>query len=442
MFRFFACLSILFASAHLSAKEPARPRLQPKMSYLENDRVKLGLDLAVGGAITYLSVAGKDANIVNNWDWGRQIQMSHYAGPVPFAVGDKRPAEHWKHLGWNPVQAGDDFRHPSKVLETKNDGKELYVKCAPMQWPLDNVTADCVFESWLTLDGPTVNVRSKITLHREDKTFHPARTQELPAVYVNAPYHRLFTCQGGRKLTRVTYTPTVAAPWTSWFAAECWAALVNDDDFGLGVCHPGCHTFSGGFAGKPGRGGTHDPSAGYIAPNMAEHLDHHGEYEFTYFLIVGTLADIRAEAVKRFPKPTAPNWAFAKDRQHWTLANAADAGWPITGELVVDLSRPDPQLVSPAICWPADDAPAFHISAAFRGKNAAAQLFWSTAEKPGFAEERSVKFAFDSGTASECSVKLKGLPEWKGTITGLRLDPAPGGEKGASIRVKGIGLGK
>ncbi|WP_020468584.1 hypothetical protein [Zavarzinella formosa] len=448
MGRFLMLAGILFSAGLLTAKEPAQPRHEPKPSFLANDQIKLGVDLNVGGAITYLSVAGRDDNIVNNWDWGRQIQMSHYAGPVPFVVGDKKPADHWKHLGWNPVQAGDDFRNPSKVWDSRNDGKEIYVKCAPMQWPLNNVPADCTFESWISLEGSTAKVRSKITLNREDKTFYPARMQELPAVYVNAPYHRLMTCKGEKpqtneKLSQITYVPTRDQPWTSWFAGECWAALVNDDDFGLGVCHPGCHRFSGGFAGKPGPGGTHDSSTGYLAPNFVEHLDHHGEYEFTYFLIVGKLADIRTEALKRLPKPAIPSWTFTKDRQNWYYLNARDSGWPIQNGLAVELSKEDPQLISPTFCVPAADVPMFRLAAAFKGKEPKAQLFWATHEKPGFAEARSLTFLLNpDGEYRDYAIKLAGHPEWKGTITDLRFDPTPSGAERTSIKIKSMALGK
>ena len=418
------------------------------MSYLANEQIKIGVDLNVGGAITYLSVAGRDDNMVNNWDWGRQIQMSHYAGPVPFEVGNKKSAAHWKHLGWNPVQAGDDFRHPSRVLDSRNDGKEIYVKCVPMQWPLDNVPADCEFEMWISLDGPVAKVRGKITLAREDKTFYPARMQELPAVYLNSPYHRLFTHQGpaprtGEKATLVTYKPTPEQPWTSWFAGESWAALVNDDDFGVGVCHPGCHRFSGGFAGKPGPGGTNDINTGYLAPNRIEHLDHHGESEFNCFLIVGKLPAIRTEALKRLPKPTLPAWEFKNDRQGWHLMNAVDTGWPIRGEWNIELSKDDPQLVSATFCQNAAEAPLFHLNAAYRGKPATAQLFWSTHEQPGLAEERSVRFELNNdGEYHEYAIKVSKNKQWRGVITDLRYDPAPSGEKGTGIRIKSIRLGK
>lgn len=54
------------------------------MAYLENSRLKLGVDLSLGGAVTYLSdEANGGKNMINSYDWGRQIQMSYYSGPRP-----------------------------------------------------------------------------------------------------------------------------------------------------------------------------------------------------------------------------------------------------------------------------------------------------------------------------------------------------------------------
>ena len=83
---------------------------EPRMSFLENGSIKVGVDLDLGGAITWLSKAD-GVNRVNNFDHGRQIQLSYFSGPVPFETPDQKPSDHWRHLGWNPIQAGDDFRN-------------------------------------------------------------------------------------------------------------------------------------------------------------------------------------------------------------------------------------------------------------------------------------------------------------------------------------------
>src|SRR5438105_2744667 len=45
------------------------------LSIVDNGVVRLGVDLNAGGAVTYLSKSAEDNNIINSWDWGRQVQM-------------------------------------------------------------------------------------------------------------------------------------------------------------------------------------------------------------------------------------------------------------------------------------------------------------------------------------------------------------------------------
>ena len=101
------------------------------MEYIENDFVKLGVDLRLGGAITVLIDKQRDdRNLINSHDWGRQVQMSFYSGPNPFIPPNgKQPSETWAKLGWNPIQSGDTGGNRSETLESSNDGESIYVKC-------------------------------------------------------------------------------------------------------------------------------------------------------------------------------------------------------------------------------------------------------------------------------------------------------------------------
>ena len=75
------------------------------MSYLDNGVIKIGINLDIGGAITYLSPSGSKENAINSHDWGRQIQMSFYSGPNPYQPEGTEVRESWKFLGWNPIQS-------------------------------------------------------------------------------------------------------------------------------------------------------------------------------------------------------------------------------------------------------------------------------------------------------------------------------------------------
>jgi hypothetical protein len=447
VFPIFALLLVL-PLARVSYAGPRDAGHVAHMDYLDNGVIRVGVDLNLGGAIVYLSPSprtGAERNVINSWDWGRQVQMSYYSGPVPFVVDGKHPAPNWAGLGWNPIQAGDDFGHGSKTVEHTNDGKTLYVKCVPMQWPLDNVPGECTFESWLTLNGPVVQARCRLNNDRSDHIQYPGCTQELPAVYTNGPYYKLMTYAGDKPfaneaLTRIEHRlGENGVPWAGWTATENWAALVGDDDWGVGVYNPGCYAFSGGFAGNPGAGGEHEGPTGYIAPNRVEVLDHDIRHEYSYELILGPLDDIRRHVYQVAARPGPPGWRFTDDRQGWSYVNAVDTGWPTKGELKVLLERDDPQMTGPRSFWQAADAPTLRIDAALHSSKKAAQVFWATLAEPKFNQERCLSFDMTPDNEfHNYEVRLSGSPAYKGAITQLRFDPIPSGAKGDWVRVKSI----
>ena len=370
--------------------------------------------------------------------------MSCYSGPVPFSMPGKEPKPEWKFIGWNPIQSGDAFGHASRVLEHSNDDKHIYVKCVPMHWPLDNVPGECTYESWLELDGPAVRARCRIVNARPDHTQYAARRQELPAVYTNGPWYRLMTYAGDRpftggELTRVEKKPGDRGPWSRWTATESWAALVDDEGFGIGVFAPGVCDFTGGFAGKPGKGGPADDPTGYIAPSPREVIDWNVTHEYRFDLVVGSLPDIRKYAYDHAPPHAPPAYRFENDRRGWSYTNAADTGWPIKGELDVPLEKDDPQLKGPVTFWRAEDAGTLVIEAAARTARGDARVYWRNLDDEGFADANSVPFHLaGDGEYHAYRVRLADHPAWKGEVVQLRFDPVSAGAKGEWVKVKSI----
>ncbi len=215
------------------------------LRFIENGAIRLGVDLDKGGSIVYLARHG-GPNMINSADLGRQIQMSFYSGPVPFAPRGKQPAEAWRGLGWNPIQTGDYFGHASRTLAFESGGHSIHLKCVPMQWPLNDEPGECTFEAWFSLDRNEMKARCRLVNHRSDQTQYPARAQELPAVYTNAPWYRLMSYTGDRPFERQALAeltnspPRSTFPWVGFSATENWAALVNEAGDGLGIVEPGC----------------------------------------------------------------------------------------------------------------------------------------------------------------------------------------------------------
>jgi len=425
------------------------------MSYLDNGVIRIGVNLDIGGAITYLADVKTKKNMINSHDWGRQIQMSFYSGPVPFMPNGKQPSKTWAGLGWNPIQSGDYAGNRSKVLAHSNADQELYVKCVPMQWPLDNEPGECTFETWIKLDSNRVLVRSRLNNLRKDKTQYPGRSQELPAIYTNGPWYRLMTYDGDipftdGKLRQIKKTWSSAkdlehgSPWEHWLATENWAALVNDDLFGIGIWKPGTYNFVGGFFGKPGSGGPKDGPTGYISPLEREILDFDIVYTYDYTLIVGKLDEIRQyvyDQAKRKPLESRPDYRFEQNRQHWVYRNVVDTGLPIKGGLHVKLEQNDPQLIGPAEFWQASQMPVLYIRAALVNKqgNSKAQLFWKTFSDPHFENKKSISFKMkNDGNFYTYKINLAANREYKGAIVGLRFDPVSAGQQGDYVKIESI----
>ncbi len=353
------------------------------MSYLENSDLRLGIDLNLGGAITYLAPAtNRELNVINSSDWGRQVQLSYYSGPVPYNPPGTTMDQAWHFIGWNPIQSGDCYGYESRVLQHTHSGKMLYTKLIPMHWPLKNVPGECECEVWLELDGPVVKARCRLTNRRLDHTQYPARTQELPAVYVNGPFYHLVTYRGdqpftGDALAYITNRLDLENTWAHWMATENWAAQVNDAGWGLGVWNPDTFVFSGGFFSNPGVGGPQDSPTGYIAPNRSDILDHNIVYDYHYELILGTLAEIRAEAYRGAAHPASLKYRFQQDRQGWYYTDATDTGWPIRGQLNIQPDGPAPHIISPDFFIRAAAAPRLTVEAAFSNDCTNATAWWN-----------------------------------------------------------------
>ena len=321
--------------------------------FIENEYIRLGANLSLGGALTHLSELGEE-NLINNYDWGRQVQMSFYSYPVPHLPEGVENHPGWDYIGWNPIQSGDCFRNRSDILDYYKKDKEIYIKSVPRHWPLNNCKGECTFEVWYRLDGKTVKVTSRLNNARNDKTLYGARGQELPAVYTNATWYKLVSYVDSHPFTGGAIREICNKengrgwPWETFFPTESWAALVDDNGYGLGVYNGQTSRFGGGFYGKMGIRDEIDQHTGYITPSATEILDHDIVYTYDYALIVGTVDEIRAKVYELDDATRRQRFTFEKDRCHFYYKNITDKGLGNQDCLDFDF-KGEGQLCSPAI---------------------------------------------------------------------------------------------
>jgi arylsulfatase A-like enzyme len=329
-------------------------------AYLDNGQVRLGVDLQRGGTICFLST-GPDTeadNMVNIHDLGRYIQQSYYAGDP---VDRKKDGQHeaYSPWTWNPIQAGGIGSvakppHPNakaEIIEHKQDKDFMYIKCIPRLWDMPGEAAECVFEQWMWLEGPVVRVRNKLTVNRTDNTWTEGvvRDQEIPAVYPIARLRNCYTYTGddpwsgdsvvkmpdNPKGYRLELPPTDpnGFPWNRFKPTEPWAASVDPmTGLGFGVYSPQADaTWLSGFVNHlkrdNGRDGSMANSTAYISPLTRVALNKDSVFQYQYYLIPGSVQDVRRFVYEKEGKPWPTQKPVAQKKPNVIVVVTDDHGY-------------------------------------------------------------------------------------------------------------------
>lgn len=292
-------LVVGYSCSKTPAQSPVQLVQMSELSY-DNGVLKVKLDLTRGGAISYISLSGSNRNLVNIHDEGRYIQQSYYAGNRLNRQADGQNPN-WSPWSWNPIQVGDSYKNRAKILSYRQNDDTLYVKCIPMLWDMNNMPAEAEMEQWNIMKGNVIQVHCKLTCHRTDNIYaeYVADNQELPAVYPISALNNLFTYVGNSPFSNDTISHLDVINLSSGFwgkypnVTEHWMAFTDSTKWGMGVYNPNCISFVAGMAGKPG-GESYDGSTSYIAPVKKEILNKSSVFEYDYFIIIGTVEQIRA----------------------------------------------------------------------------------------------------------------------------------------------------
>ena len=417
---------ILFVSGMLSLNA------QPTELSADNGVIKVMLDLTRGGAINYLSISGENRNLVNIHDEGRYIQQSYYAGNN-LDRQDEGQSSNWSPWPWNPIQVGDAFRNRAEILDYKQNGDTLYVKCIPMLWDMNNKPAEAEMEQWTIVKNNILEVHNRLTCFRTDSLYgeNILRDQELPAVYPISALENLYYYGGVTPFTNDTLSNPPVVNLSSGFwgryhnVSEQWMAFVDDDMNGIGVYNPICNYFIAGMAGEPGYEAL-DGSTSYIAPVKQAALSKNSVYDYTYFIIVGTLEEIRTrvyEISEGFEQKT--EWGFDEDNnfEGWQL-NGASEGEVSNGYLQMNVIAADPFMTNiDGMMINASKFDKIQIKMKNNTPDPIADLFFKNAHSP----EKYNMIRFETiptdSVYREYEISLNDHPEWSGSIVMLRLDP-------------------
>lgn len=263
---------------------------------IDNGVVAVGIDCAKGGAITWLSAAAHPANMVNVSDPGRLIQQSYYAGRSLDRTAEGQ-AKAWSPWSWNPVQGGGVGSWARTTECRRIDHRMLFGETVPRLWDMPAEEAAARMLQWTGFEPgmpDVVTVRCEfISLRTDSDRWGAARrhAQELPAAYFTRAFSSARTYLG-RGVWREEHAP-VGPPWGKTEPPLHAMAVFAPDGIGVGIYSPAA---SGPWAfGPHGTGTSDDPSAEactHISPHASLALGPTAVYEYRYWLVVGTAAEI------------------------------------------------------------------------------------------------------------------------------------------------------
>ena len=415
--------------------------------FLDNGIIRLGIDLSRGGTIGWLGPSSnKSFSLLNVHDFGRVVQGSFYSGPNPYNPGGKcsEPGGWGRPWPWNPIGAGDVYFNPAPILNLSvTDERSAVVFTQPMQWACDAVPCDCIFEQRITLLGSAAQVNLTMHTNRNDTTFYPGQTQELPAVYVIGDFCNLWMYNGSTPFTGapLSQQPAVwgANAWGSFTTGERWMAFTNGSGWGVGVVSPTVAHFGAGFFndGKVGvynctpKGlGPYDSPTGYIAPWGSEIIDPRAPFSYQFALVLGDLSEIRGYAAAQYAEsrdlPLVPYYDFAATgtRVHCVYEDAVDEGLPpreSDGGLAMVFTGSHPSIWGPSSVFSPQDALTIKVNASYHASLAGstAALWWISYTGDAAADSQpcpacvsTLQVPTADGEFHEMSFDLSALPSY------------------------------
>ena len=282
--------------------------------YLQNDQVKVGVLLSMGGGISYYEELDDNnpnySNLLNRHDVGRLIQQSYYGiNQSPYVMGDMGGTP-W---GYNPVQGGDVKNNPSQLVDLQVTDTMIYVKARPMDWGHDGHKTPSYMENWYTLYDASGTDKAYLKVDNRFVDFspytHTLRNQELPAFYTVSALGTFCLYRGNSPWTGGAYTAysnllfwgaskQIHDNQTYNAASEGWYAWIDGSGFGVGLYVPNVTEVLAGrfFAANSGYVPSYDPyddTTNYFAPHRDMTLKFGKPLTYSYLICAGQINAIR-----------------------------------------------------------------------------------------------------------------------------------------------------
>lgn len=296
------------------------------VTYIQNDSIKIGLNMQWGGALSYYEDLDSNVqavsdngiiridsnaaerfgteslndsvNLINCHDTGRLVQQSYY-GTQNYEMG----FYDGHYCAYNPVQGGNMYNDSSKIVDIRTEDNTIYIKCRPLDWAKEKeYITESYMEAAYTLCGDTLKTQCRFV---DFSGYDPAyANQEIPAFYGAATMDN-FVYYGGNapwtdgelsgldKLDEYLYAhyPTVKP-------SEHWGALTGefDDSFSIGLYIPDSTYMAAGVYGTI-TAQTENPDVSnptsYLAGGKQMTFRSFDPIEYDFYITTGTVENVR-----------------------------------------------------------------------------------------------------------------------------------------------------
>lgn len=293
--------------------------------YIENDGLKVGVDLLWGGAVSYVEdtdsdvelvdvngaiivdshagekynseVLSRNVNLINRNDTGRLIQQSYYGT----GTSEKYTAGTYMEQEWryNPVQGGNQYNENSKIVDIDVTDEMIYIKCQPLDW---SKSAQYITPSYMEARYAVSDRMLKVTCRFVDFSGYDEInvTQELPAFYCIEPFNSFVYCDNGELKYEKDLIFWPDAGYPNFASSENWAAFTGQesDSFGIGLYVPesGATSFLSGVYARGETSGANpaqESPTSYMAVVKDFLFKSFNEYQYEYYITTGTVTEIR-----------------------------------------------------------------------------------------------------------------------------------------------------
>ena len=266
---------------------------------IDNGTVRVGIDRAKGGAITWLSARAYPKNFVNLADPGRLIQQSYYAGKSLDRTVDGQ-SQAWSPWPWNPIQGGGVGSWARVTHFERTGDNVLYSETIPKLWDMPDESAAAVMRQWTSFEPGRSNVvvvRCAFSSQRSNSDRWGEavpRSQEVPACYFTRNFSLVKSYLGDGQWRAENQPP--GPPWGHATPPRKSMGFFNAQGLGIAIFSP-MATEAWNF-GPHGDGDTDQPTAGpcmHVAPLDRVRLGEKAEYTYRYWLVVGSAAEMAAQ---------------------------------------------------------------------------------------------------------------------------------------------------